>query len=73
MYRPPLNYEMRLFVIHMQGSLWPKLTFVVHIAYIHNAINEKLTVYEWLKKMEQNSFDGSVSARLGIKSSICYF
>ena len=64
MYIAPANDEVRLLVIDMHGPLWKILTFAVHTAHTYKVIIEKFTVCESLKKMQQNSLDGSAPARL---------
>lgn len=62
----PANYEARLLVINIQGPFWTLLKIVVHTAHMFAIVTEKITICEWLKKMDQYFSAGSSFADLNI-------
>ena len=61
--------EVRLLVFNMQIPVWTILTIVVHIAQWYKVNIKKILVCKLMKKLEQNSLDGSAPARLDIWAS----
>ena len=55
------------FVIHSYArTILASIDLIIHFVRNYNDEKEKISVGKWLKKIDQNSLDGSAPARLDI-------